>query len=135
MIDALVIDTTDQITSLLLGDNACIQRVDDEVKALNVIDNAASVVVLLHYNVRKEQTEEYVKLIVNTNAKSKVVVIADKLDEETVLACLLAGAQGYQSLSGLKQYSNKLLAAMNAGEAWITRRMTATLLETLRAHK
>ncbi len=80
MIDALVIDTTDQITSLLLGDNACIQTIDDEVKALNVIDNAASVVVLLHYNVRKEQTEEYVKLIVNTNAKSKVVVIADKLD-------------------------------------------------------
>ena len=135
MIDALVIDTTDQITSLLLGDNACIQTIDDEVKTLNVIDKAASVVVLLHYNVRKKQTEEYIKLIVNTNAKSKVVVIADKLDEEKVLACLLAGAQGYQSLSGLKQYSNKLLAAMNAGEAWITRRMTATLLETLRAHK
>ena len=135
MIDALVIDTTDQITSWLLGDNACIQTIDDEVKTLNVIDKAASVVVLLHYNVRKKQTEEYIKLIVNTNAKSKVVVIADKLDEETVLACLLAGAQGYQSLSELKQYSNKLLAAMNAGEAWITRRMTATLLETLRAHK
>lgn len=132
MIDVLIIDKTDQIKSLLLVEKANVQVFDDEVKALNEIEQTTSAVVLLHYNVREEQTEEYIKLIMQTSSNSKVVVMADELDENAVLICLLAGAKGYQKLNQLSDYAEKLVTVMDAGEAWITRRMTATLLDALR---
>ena len=132
MIDVLIIDKTDQIKSLLLVEKANVQVFDDEVKALNEIEQRTSAVVLLHYNVREEQTEEYIKLIMQISSKSKVVVVADELDENAVLICLLAGAKGYQKLNQLSDYAEKLVTVMDAGEAWITRRMTATLLDALR---
>jgi len=132
MIDVLIIDKTDQIKSLLLVEKANVQVFDDEVKALNEIEQRTSAVVLLHYNVREEQTEEYIKLIMQISSKSKVVVVADELDENAVLICLLAGAKGYQKLNQLSDYAEKLVTVIDAGEAWITRRMTATLLDALR---
>ena len=132
MIDVLIIDKTDQIKSLLLVEQAHVRVFDNEVKALNAIEQTSSAVVLLHYNVREEQTEEYIKLIMQTSSKSKVVVVADELDENAILTCLLAGAKGYQKLNQLSDYAEKLVTVMDAGEAWITRRMTATLLDSLR---
>ena len=132
MIDVLIIDKTEQIKSLLLVEKARVQVFDDEVKALNEIDQTTSAVVLLHYNVREEQTEEYIKLIMRTSSKSKVVVVADELDESAILTCLLAGGKGYQKLNQLSDYSEKMVTVIDAGEAWITRRMTATLLDSLR---
>jgi len=132
MIDVLIIDKTEQIKSLLLVEKARVQVFDDEVKALNEIDQMTSAVVLLHYNVREEQTEEYIKLIMQTSSKSKVVVVADELDESVILTSLLAGAKGYQKLNQLSDYAEKMVTVIDAGEAWITRRMTATLLDSLR---
>jgi len=132
MIDVLIIDKKEQIKSLLLVENARVQVFDDEVKALNEIDQTTSAVVLLHYNVREEQTDEYIKLIMQTSSKSKVVVVADELDESVILTCLLAGAKGYQKLNQVSDYAAKMVTVIDAGEAWITRRMTATLLDSLR---
>jgi DNA-binding NarL/FixJ family response regulator len=132
MIDVLIIDKTEQIKSLLLVEKARVQAFDDEVKALNAVEQMSSAVVLLHYNVREEQTEEYIELIMQASSKSKVVVIADELDEKAILTCLLAGAKGYQKINQLSDYAEKLVTVMDAGEAWITRRMTATLLDSLR---
>ena len=132
MIDVLIIDKTEQIKSLLLVEKARVQAFDDEVKALNAVEQMSSAVVLLHYNVREEQTEEYIGLIMQASSKSKVVIVADQLDENAILKCLLAGAKGYQKISQLSDYAEKLVTVMNAGEAWITRRMTATLLDSLR---
>ncbi|OUR86227.1 hypothetical protein A9Q85_06405 [Cycloclasticus sp. 44_32_T64] len=132
MIDVLVIDKTDQIKSELSAVQANVSCVDDEVKALNVLEQSSSVVVLLNFNMMQEQTAEYTKVLVKANSACSIVVIADELTEKEILNCLLAGAKGYQQLSQLKEYSNKLVTVMDAGEAWITRRMTATLLDSLR---
>jgi len=132
MIDVLVIDKTDQVKSELSAVQANVSCVDDEVKALNVLEQSSSVVVLLNFNMMQEQTAEYIKVLVKANSACSIVVIADELTEKEILNCLLAGAKGYQQLSQLKEYSNKLVTVMDAGEAWITRRMTATLLDSLR---
>jgi len=131
MIDVLIIDKTDQIKSQLLEVQADFQVVSDEVKALNVLEQYSSAVVLLHINVMQEQTVEYIEVLLKASSNSCIVVIADKLSDKEVIKCLLAGAKGYQQINQLKKYSNKLVKAMNAGEAWITRRMTATLLDSL----
>jgi len=132
MIDVLVIDKTEQIKTLLLMEKLGVEVFGNEVKALNVIEQRSSPVVLLHYNVREQQTEDYIRLIMQASANSKVVVVADELDENSVLKCLLAGAKGYQEMNQLDHYAEKMIAVIDAGEAWITRRMTATLLDSLR---
>lgn len=132
MIDVLIIDKTNHITSNLLDLQAQIQIFNNEIKALNVIENQSAPVVLLNYDFLKEQTVEYIKLLVSASSNSKIVVLADELSETETLNCLLAGAKGYQQLNQLKDYSNRLVTVMDAGEAWITRRMTATLLDSLR---
>ncbi len=132
MIDVLVIDKTEQIKTLLLMEKLGVEVFGNEVKALNVIEQRSSPVVLLHYNVREQQTEDYIRLIMQASSNSKVVVVADELDENSVLKCLLAGAKGYQEMNQLDHHAEKMIAVMDAGEAWITRRMTATLLDSLR---
>jgi len=132
MMDVLIIDKTEQIKSLLLMEKVCVQTFDNEVKALNVTEQASSPVVLLHYNVREEQTEDYIRLIMQASSNSKVVVVADALDENSILKCLLAGAKGYQEIDQLSDHAEKMVTVIKAGEAWITRRMTATLLDSLR---
>lgn len=132
MMDVLIIDKTEQIKSLLLMEEACVQTFDNEVKALNVTEQTSSPVVLLHYNVREEQTEDYIRLIMQASSDSKVVVVADALDENSILKCLLAGAKGYQETKQLSDHAEKMVTVIDAGEAWITRRMTATLLDSLR---
>jgi len=132
MINVIVIDKTDQIMTALSNVNADIESSDNEIKVLNTIEEKDEPVILLHNKVMEENTFEYIRLLVKVNANSKIVVVANELNDEEILNHLLAGASGYQGLSKLSYYADKLVTAMDAGEVWITRRMTATLLGALR---
>ena len=130
--DILVIDRTDSIKLDLLAVQKNIHYVNDEVKALNALEECSSVTVLLHINMMQEKTAEYIDVLLKANPASAIVVIADELSDDEILKCLLAGAMGYQQQGRLMEYAYRLVNAMNDGEAWITRRMTATLLDSLR---
>jgi len=139
MIHVQVIDKTSEIEQSLVSVDADIFYFNDEVQALNSLDQLSDVedqpqpsVVLLNYTVRAEDTVEYIKLIRNANPDVNVVVIADELDEAETLNCLIAGAKGYQDINQLADYASRLINVIDDGEAWITRRMTATLLDRLR---
>lgn len=130
--DILVIDRTDSIKLDLLAVQKNIHYVNDEVKALNALEECSSVTVLLHINMMQEKTAEYIDVLLKANPASAIVVIAEELSDDEILKCLLAGAMGYQQQGRLMEYACRLVNAMNDGEAWITRRMTATLLDSLR---
>lgn len=132
MIDVLIIDKTNQIKSALSAVGIVAENFDNEVKALNAAENRVSPIILLNFNVMQEQTGEYISLLLKASLNSKIVVIAEELGEKDVLSCLLDGAMGYQQLNQLSDYAERLVVAMEAGEVWITRRMTATLLDSLR---
>jgi len=132
MIDILIIDREEQIKPKLSAAQMNIQFVNDEVKALNEVEKHSSVVVLLHINMMQEKTAEYIEVLSKANSDSAIAIIADELSDEEILKCLLAGAKGYQQQGQLMKYASRLVNALNEGEAWITRRMTATLLNSLR---
>ncbi|MBL4743221.1 MAG: response regulator transcription factor [Cycloclasticus sp.] len=132
MIDVLIIDEADEIRLELSKTEANVQCLNNEVQALSVIEKLSSAIVLLHGNTMQGQTVDYIQLLLKTNSNIRVVVIAEEETDENQLSYLLAGAQGYQQLSRLTEYSDRLIAAIELGEAWITRRMTATLLDALR---
>ena len=130
MINVQVIDNTDQI-KLAFNAEVNVLCYKDEVQALNAVEESQSSVILLNYEVRKEQTADYIALIGKANLDSKIIVIADELSEEKIIKCLTAGAKGYQETKQLETYVDKLIKVVDAGEAWITRRMVAVLLDSL----
>ena len=131
MIKVQIIDNTAQIKPALFAVGIDVNLQEDEVGALNTIEKQQPSVVLLNYAVRKEHTAEYIKLILDSSKTSKVVIVANALSEKQILNCLTAGAKGYQEISQLETYVNKLVKVIDAGEAWITRRMVAVLLDSL----
>ena len=103
----------------------------DDLQALITIETYQPSVILLNYNMRYEATIDYIKLILATHSDSKIVVIADELDEEIKLDCLIAGAKGYQNIKQLEGYAKKLVEVVDAGEIWISRQMVTKLLDKL----
>ena len=140
MINVQVIDNTKKIEQSIVSVEANVVCFSDEILALNVLEQDTSEdefpqpsVVLLNYAVRAEGTAEYIKLLLDANAQIKIVVIGSELSEEEILSCLMSGAKGYQEIEQLKKYADKLITVIDDDEAWITRRMVATLLNRLRA--
>ena len=132
MKEILIIDKTGHIESALGLTAFSTIELDDEVVGLNTVGEIEPTVILLHHNVMEEQTSYYIKLLLESSRQSNVVVIASALDEREILSCLLAGANGYQNINQLGDYADRLVTAVGKGEAWITRRMTAILIDSLR---
>lgn len=131
MINLQIIDNSDQIKLALLDAEVDLSVYSDEVRALIAVEEIQPSVIFLSYNVRKEETGDYIKLLLKASEDSKIVVIADELNEEKIVNCLIAGAKGYQDLKQLQVYAKKLIMMVDAGEAWITRRMVGILLDKL----
>ena len=131
MINVQAIDNTGQIKLALVNAGASVSCYEDEVQALNAVEESRPSVILLNYEVRKEQTADYIGLIRKANLESKIIVISDELSEEKIIKCLIAGAKGYQEAKQLEAYVDKLIKVVDAGEAWITRHMVAVLLDSL----
>ncbi len=132
MINVLIIDNSEEIKPVLSSTVANIALYSDEVLALNAVEKKQSSVVLLNYAVRKAETVEFIKLIQQADTSCKVVVIAEELSQEKILNCLIAGANGYQEITQLDFYADKLIKVIDAGEAWIGRCMVTILLDNLR---
>ncbi len=132
MINVQVIGVTAQLKQALERDNIQVSFLEDEVQALNTVEETQPAVILLNYNVRKVETESYIKLLLKMSCASKIVIVADdELNDTEILACLMAGAKGYQNTSQLNDYVVKMVKVIEAGEAWITRRLVAKLLNIL----
>lgn len=132
MINVYVIDNTEQIKPALFNSTATVSLYTDELLAFNAIEQQQPAVIMLNYAMRKEESVEYIHLLLNASPKSKIVLIANELSENEIINCLIAGAIGYQEVQQLAAFADKLIHAVVAGEAWVTRHMVAKLLDSLR---
>lgn len=128
----LVIDDSGQISARLAEVEADIECRDDEVQALNLLEQMRPEMVFLSYAVCGEQTQDYIRQVVKLLPSTSLIVIGEQTSEACVLRCLLSGAKGYQELQDLRFYSLRLVQAINRGEAWVSRRMVASILDAVR---
>jgi DNA-binding NarL/FixJ family response regulator len=101
---------------------------DNEVHALNLLEESVAAVVLLHYAVRKTDTPEYIEILRKANTNAEIIIIGDDVQDERIIQCILAGAKGYQNIDSLERYVEKLIEVVGAGEAWFTRKMVGKLI-------
>jgi len=127
-----VIDDVGLISSHLLMTESDVEFYSDEIQALNAAEQRCPDLVLLNYSVRDQHTPEYVALLLNASPGTRVVVVGDGLSDDAIIYCLLAGAKGYQNGLQLKDYLDRLIKAVAAGEAWVSRKLVTHLLDVLR---
>lgn len=127
-----IIDSAQQLTPFVIDNDFSEQRFDDEIQALNAAAEIKPQIILLHYAVRKKRTGCYIGLLLRESPISKIVIIAENLAEDAILDVLIAGAKGYMEQRDMQKLGNKMLKAVQEGEAWIGRKTVAKLLDRLR---
>lgn len=128
----LVIDNAEQLAPLLFDSDVELLCFADEIQALNAAEQHRPELIFLDYAVLGDQTPEYIRLLLDASDGSKLVVIGNNIDEDDIFHCLLTGAQGYQDIRQLAHYVDKLIKVIMLGEAWVSRKMVARVLEAIR---
>jgi DNA-binding NarL/FixJ family response regulator len=126
-----VIDNIGQIQPLMLMAEADVAFYSDEIQALNAAEQLQPNIILLNFALRGSQTADYTNLLLAASPTSNIVIIGDDLHEEQILHCVLAGAKGYQNSLSLAAYINRMIYAVAAGEAWLSRKIVAYLLDAI----
>lgn len=127
-----IIDTTEQIKSQCASSSASFRFFDDEIQAINAVEQQTPNLILLHYDVRGKDSTRYIDLLLTISPQTNIVVIGDNLSDEQVVSCLLLGAKGYQNIADLGVYIDKMIQVISKGEAWVSRRLTSCLLNAIR---
>jgi DNA-binding NarL/FixJ family response regulator len=129
MIDILIIDNENAIARFIGEGSPAISVYDDEICALNAVESSKPAVILINYTMQKAATMEFISVLFKTSARSQIVLIANELSDEEILDCLAAGAKGYLQIIDVEKFINQMIKAILNGEAWISRRLVAKLLE------
>jgi len=126
-----VIDNIGQIQPLLLMAEADVAFFSDEIQALNAAEQLQPGLILLNFALRGSETADYTNLLLAASPASNIIIIGDDLHEDQIVNCVLAGAKGYQNSRSLAAYIDKMIRVVAAGEAWLSRKLVAYLLDAI----
>ena len=127
----LVIEPVERMAAIVRAINAEVTCVADEIRALKFAQQQPGLI-LLDYALRGEQTPEYIRFLLDAAGSAKLAVTGSDLDEDQIISCMLAGANGYQDARQLPDYIGRLVPAVINGEAWLSRKLVARLLDVIR---
>lgn len=102
---------------------------ENEIVALNQIATGRYTIVFLHFFLLNKGTPEFIEILRKANSAVEIVVVGNQIENIDIINCILAGAKGYQELDTLGHYAEKLIQVISTGEAWISRRMIAKLID------
>ncbi|NOQ63950.1 MAG: response regulator [Methyloprofundus sp.] len=105
---------------------------DNEVEALRFVDINKPAIILLDYEIEKENTELLVKTLLIESPDSKVILLGEKLPDEVILNCLISTIYGYLERRDVETFLHKAICSIGKGEAWFSRRLVGLLIERLR---
>lgn len=126
-----VIDNIGQIQPHFLSAETEVAFYGDEIQALNAAEQLKPSLILLNFALRGSKTADYTNLLLAASPKSNIVIIGDDLHDDQILDCVLAGAKGYQNSHSLAAYLNRMIRAVAAGEAWLSRKLVAYVLDAI----
>lgn len=121
-----LLDLNDQAEVKLIG------RFTDDVEALKIAEQKQPAIILLDYDIEKENTALYIKSLIIESPDSKVILLGNKLLDEVVLSCLVNGSYGYLEWVDTEKFLIKTVLAVGRGEAWVSRRLVGLLIERFR---
>lgn len=88
-------------------------------------------IILLDYNFLKNRTSLFIKSLCLVSAESKIIMLGNSLQESQLLECLTAGIYGYLDKKDFEKFFVQAIKAVDSGEAWVSRRIVAKLIESI----
>ncbi|WP_158083046.1 transcriptional regulator [Methyloprofundus sedimenti] len=110
----------------MLGYYQCYQE------GLSAVKHNKPLVILLEYNEGNISMELFIASLLRECPTSKIILLGENLRDEDVLCCLLSGIYGYLDVKDMYKFQTKAVKAVANGEAWISRRLVALLIEGIR---
>jgi DNA-binding NarL/FixJ family response regulator len=111
-----------------------IQVVAETRSGLEVITAAARLkprILLFNSNLFKEKRDNLLRALRQESPRSKVILLTRRVSEKTILEALSHGARGYLKESAMSTFLPKAVRLVDAGEAWVPRKMVAKIIECL----
>lgn len=135
MINMQIIDSGEEILRLLDDPSLTIRVDHDELEALMAVERNKPLVVMLCYEIRKQQTAEYIALLNAVSPNSEIILIASELTDHEIIECLISGARGYLQPSDLAKFFHKAIQVIRQGETWVSRRIVSLMVEKLQKQR
>jgi len=130
--------TVQVITSALLKslseekDIKVIGSFNNEVDAFKFTAINQPAIILLDYEIEKENTELFIKSLLIESPDSRVILLGSMLSDEVVLNCLISAIYGYMEWRDVDKFLHKAIRSVGKGEAWVSRRLVGLLIRKLR---
>lgn len=131
-INVQIIGNAEMLNPLLDYNQISANLFEDEIEALNYAALYQPPVILLGYSICTRQTPEYIGYLLNESESSRIIIVDDQLGDDQIMACIIAGAQGYLEINDRSRFLNKAIKVVYAGEAWVARKMVPKVLDKLR---
>jgi DNA-binding NarL/FixJ family response regulator len=128
----LVIDKDDLILTCLATVDAELLCHHDEIQALNAADMQQPALIFLDYGLRGKETPDFIRMLTDVVPATRLVIIGAQINEDEIIQCMLAGAKGFQEQAQLSFYAERLIQAILKGEAWLSRKSVARLIDSIR---
>ncbi|MEC4747636.1 hypothetical protein [Methylomicrobium sp. Wu6] len=129
--DIVIIDHQETLAHLLRSGRLTVRFFDDPLVAYRCIETAKPAIVFVGFDLLKDDTPPYISYLYRIIPDSPIILTAGRLDDRSILDCLAAGARGYLERNDAEKFIDKLISAVLNGEAWISRRLVAKLLQRL----
>ncbi|NOQ17198.1 MAG: hypothetical protein GQ581_09075 [Methyloprofundus sp.] len=105
---------------------------NDTSKALKITEEEKPSIIFLEYEIAKNNTELFIKSLLNESPNSRVILLGENLSDNTILDCLLCGLYGYVDIKDINPLFSKVVKLVGHGEAWISRRLVGLFMEKFR---
>lgn len=114
-----------------------IRVVTETRSGLEVIAAAARLrprILLIHVNMFERKKVNLLWALRQESPRSKVILLTRRVSEKTILEALSHGARGYLKESAMSTFLPKAVRLVDAGEAWVPRKMVAKIVDRLARH-
>jgi DNA-binding NarL/FixJ family response regulator len=129
--DIVVIDHQETLARLLPTDKLTVRFFDDPLAAFRHVESSKPAIVFVNFELLRNEVFRCIEYIYRMAPDSPIILTGSQLEDDRILDCLQAGARGYLELGDAEKFAGKLIGAVLNGEAWISRRLVAKLLQRL----
>ena len=104
---------------------------DNEFEALKFAAINKPAIILLDYELEKENTVLFINSLHLETPNSKVMLFGKNLSDEIILSCMISFISGYMEWRDVAKFLNKAIHSIDKGEAWFSRRLVGLLIHKL----
>ena len=104
------------------------------LEAIKAADGLKPRILLLNLNLFKGKRDHLVRALRQKSPRTKIILLTRRARENQIFEALSHGALGYLKEKAINGFLVKAVRKVDAGEAWVPRKMVAKIVDCLASH-